>query len=78
MSDPAKYRSREEVQKIRDEKDPIDDIKSLLIDNRIYSDKEVKKIDTNIRETISIAADKALSSQFPSFDNLYEDVLVVG
>ena len=78
MSDPAKYRSREEVQKIRDEKDPIDDIKSLLIDNRIYSDKEVKKIDTNIRETISIAADKALSSPFPSFDNLYEDVLVVG
>ncbi len=78
MSDPAKYRSREEVQKIRDEKDPIDDIKSLLIDNRIYSDKEVKKIDTNIRETISIAADKALSSPFPSIDNLYEDVLVMG
>ena len=37
MSDPAKYRTREEVQKIREEKDPIDDIKSLLIDNRIYS-----------------------------------------
>ena len=78
MSDPAKYRSREEVQKIRDEKDPIDDIKSLLIENKIYSEKEIKNIDNNIRNNISIAAEKALAAEFPSLSNLYEDVMVKG
>ena len=78
MSAPAKYRSREEVQKMREEKDPIDDIKSLLIKNKIYSEKEIKNIDINTRNRITEDAEKALEAEFPELNNLYEDVLIEG
>ena len=45
MSDPAKYRTREEVQKIREEKDPIDTLRSLLIEKYKISEKIKKSFD---------------------------------
>ena len=75
MSDPAKYRTREEVQDIREHKDPIEAIKKLLIDQG-KSEDELKDIDKRIRATVSEAADFAEGSPEPDASELYTDVLV--
>ena len=75
MSDPAKYRTREEVQDVRDHKDPIEGLKKLLIEQG-KSEDELKDIDKRIRATVSEAADFAESSPEPDAAELYTDILV--
>ena len=75
MSDPAKYRTREEVQDVRDHKDPIEGMKKLLIEQG-KSEDELKDIDKRIRATVSQAADFAESSPEPDASELYTDILV--
>jgi len=75
MSDPAKYRTREEVQDIREHKDPIEAIKKVLLENGSTED-ELKAIDKEIRKTVTEAADFAESSPEPEPGELYTDVLV--
>ena len=75
MSDPAKYRTREEVQDIREHKDPIEGIKKMLIENG-SSEEDLKAIDKSIRKTVTEAADFAESSPEPEASELYTDVLV--
>ena len=75
MSDPAKYRSREEVQSMRDTSDPIEGVKKYLIEAGVGED-EIKSIDQNIRKTVSEAADFAETSPEPGMAELYTDVLV--
>ena len=75
MSDPAKYRTREEVQKMREEQDPIEFIKKKLIDLQIYSEDKLKSIDDKIRAEISGLAEKATNSIPTSEKDLYTDVL---
>jgi len=75
MSDPAKYRSREEVQSVRDKSDPIEHVKKVLIDAGLSED-ELKAIDTQIRKIVAEAADFAESSPEPDAAELYTDVLV--
>ena len=75
MSDPAKYRSREEVQKIREEKDPIESIKTKLLERKIYDEEELNDIDKKIRKEISIKADKAINADNSDKRCLFEDVL---
>ena len=75
MSDPAKYRTREEVQDIRDHKDPIEGIKKLLLENG-STEEELKAIDQDIRKTVTEAADFAENSPEPEASELYTDVLV--
>ena len=75
MSDPAKYRSREEVQSMRDTSDPIEGVKKYLIEAGVGED-EIKSIDQNIRKTVSEAADFAETSPEPDMAELYTDVLV--
>jgi len=75
MSDPAKYRSREEVQEVREKSDPIEGAKKHLEAAGI-SEEELKKIDQDIRKIVSDAADFAESSPEPDLDELYTDVLV--
>ena len=75
MSDPAKYRTREEVQDVREHKDPIEGIKKLLLENGSTED-ELKAIDKDIRKTVTQAADFAESSPEPEAGELYTDVLV--
>jgi pyruvate dehydrogenase E1 component alpha subunit len=75
MSDPAKYRTREEVQDVRETKDPIEGLKKVLIANG-KSEDELKDIDKRIRATVSQAADFAESSPEPEAAELYTDVLV--
>ena len=75
MSDPAKYRTREEVQDIREHKDPIGGIKKVLLENGSTED-ELKAIDKDIRKTVTEAADFAENSPEPEASELYTDVLV--
>jgi pyruvate dehydrogenase E1 component alpha subunit len=75
MSDPAKYRSREEVQAMRDKSDPIEGVKAYLTAQGVGED-ELKKIDQDIRKIVSEAADFAESSPEPDMAELYTDVLV--
>ena len=75
MSDPAKYRSREEVQAVRDKSDSIEHLKKLMTDAGISEDK-FKAIDKEIRQIVAESADFAESAPEPELHELYTDVLV--
>jgi len=75
MSDPAKYRTREEVQDQRDHHDPIEGLKKALIEGGKTED-ELKAIDKAIRARVAEAADFAENSPEPVPSELYTDVLV--
>ena len=75
MSDPAKYRSREEVQEQRDHHDAIDHAKAELLARGI-SEEQLKDIDKRIRSVVTESADFAENAPEPALDELYTDVLV--
>ncbi|EDL50338.1 pyruvate dehydrogenase (acetyl-transferring) E1 component subunit alpha [Erythrobacter sp. SD-21] len=75
MSDPAKYRTREEVQDVKEHKDPIEAVKKILIEQG-NSEDDLKAIDKGIRKVVSEAADFAENSPEPDPSELYTDVLV--
>ncbi|MCL4673529.1 MAG: pyruvate dehydrogenase (acetyl-transferring) E1 component subunit alpha, partial [Sphingomonadaceae bacterium] len=75
MSDPAKYRTREEVQDYRDHKDPIEGLKKVLIEQG-QSEDDLKAIDKRIRSVVAESADFAENSPEPAPSELYTDVLV--
>ncbi len=75
MSDPAKYRSREEVQNVREKRDPIDHYAQKLISRGYASDEEFKAIDKQTRQTVNMAAEFATESPEPAATELYSDVL---
>lgn len=74
MSDPAKYRSKEEVEE-RKQKDPIEQIK-VLLEKEGVSEEELKTIDKDIRETVKEAAEFAQESPEPDPSELWTDVLI--
>ena len=76
MSDPAKYRSREEVSKIRSEQDPIDKVRQMLLDEELASEEEIKKIDAEVKAIVTEAAEFAQQSLEPDPSELYTDVFV--
>jgi pyruvate dehydrogenase E1 component alpha subunit len=76
MSDPAKYRTKEEVDKYRNERDPIDHVRKLLIDEKVADEAAVKAIDADIRKIINDAAEYAQHSPEPDPAELWTDVLV--
>jgi pyruvate dehydrogenase E1 component alpha subunit len=78
MSDPAKYRSKDEVQKMRTEHDPIDHVRSLLVSGGHLDDDGLKAIDREIRDIVNDAAEFAQTSPEPDVKELYTDVLVEG
>ena len=75
MSDPAKYRSREEVQEMREKHDPIDAAKAELIKRGIAEDR-LKELEKAIRARVGEAADFAENSPEPDMTELYTDILV--
>jgi pyruvate dehydrogenase E1 component alpha subunit len=75
MSDPAKYRTREEVQRMRAEHDCLDSAKKHL-EELGYSEAELKKIDDEIKARVQEAADFAQSSPEPEEKELWTDILV--
>jgi pyruvate dehydrogenase E1 component alpha subunit len=75
MSDPAKYRTREEVQHMRETQDPIEQIRARLIDGGVGED-ELKAIDRQVREEVNAAAEFALADPEPDASELTTDVLI--
>ncbi len=76
MSDPAKYRTREEVDKVREERDPIERSRIRIMENRVASEDELKAIDKQIRETVNASAEFAQNDPEPDVSELYTDVLL--
>lgn len=75
MSDPAKYRSKDEVQKMRSEHDPIEQVKQRLIEAKQASEDELKAIDKEVRDIVADAADFAQTDPEPDVSELYTDIL---
>ena len=76
MSDPAKYRSKEEVSKVRKESDPIDNLRGFLLDDGIADEEALKEIDREVKARVTEAAEFAQQSPEPDASELYTDVLV--
>jgi len=76
MSDPAKYRTREEVDDIRSHHDPIDLVKKRLIEGKHATEDELKEIDKEVKKVVNDAAQFAKDSPEPDPSELYTDVLV--
>ena len=74
MSDPAKYRTREEVQKMRDERDPIEQVRELLLTGKHATEDDLKAIDKDIKDIVNAAADFAKDSPEPALEELWTDI----
>jgi pyruvate dehydrogenase E1 component alpha subunit len=73
MSDPAKYRTREEVDKVRHDQDPIEQVRNRLLAAKM-SEQELKAIDAEVREIVNNAADFAQHDPEPEAPELYTDI----
>jgi pyruvate dehydrogenase E1 component alpha subunit len=73
MSDPAKYRTREEVEKVRHDSDPIEQVRNRLLAAKVGED-ELKKIDAEVREIVNASADFAQKDPEPDPSELWTDV----
>ena len=74
VSDPAKYRTREEVQTMREERDPIEMVRARLIDEKKAGEDELKEADRQVKERINAAADFARESPEPDEAELWTDI----
>ncbi len=75
MSDPAKYRTREEVQKMREEKDAIEHVRELLISGGHATEEDLKAIDKEIKEVVNASAEFAKESPEPAVEELWTDII---
>jgi pyruvate dehydrogenase E1 component alpha subunit len=75
MSDPAKYRTREEVQEVREKRDPIEHFGQKLIERGIATEDDFKAMDKETRAIVNMAAEFATESPEPAPEELYTDVL---
>src|SRR5918993_1273120 len=76
MSDPAKYRTKEEVDKYRNERDPIDHVRKILLEEKMTDEAALKAVDADIRKIVNDAAEFAQHSPEPDPSELWTDVLV--
>lgn len=76
MSDPAKYRSKDEVSKVRSEQDPIDNLRDMILKTRVADEAALKVIDRDIKAIVTEAAEFAKESPEPQVAELYTDILV--
>jgi pyruvate dehydrogenase E1 component alpha subunit len=74
MSDPAKYRSKEEVDKVRSGQDPIEQVRQRLLTKKWANEDALKKIDTEVRAVVNEAAEFATHDAEPDPSELYTDV----
>lgn len=75
MSDPAKYRTRDEVNEYRTKKDPIDHVRDILVKDHGVAEDDIKSIDKSVRETVNAAAEYAQSEPEPDPSELWTDVV---
>ena len=76
MSDPAKYRSKEEVAKMRQEHDPIDRLREYILTNKVADEAKLKDFDREIKDIVSAATEFAQQSPEPDPSELWTDILV--
>lgn len=74
MSDPAKYRSKDEVQKMRAEHDPIEQVRQRLFDKEWASEDDLKAFDKDVRAIVTDAAEFAQSDPEPALSELFTDI----
>ena len=74
MSDPAKYRTREEVQKMREERDAIESLRSLLLTGKHTTEEALKEIDKDVKDIVNASAEFAKTSPEPDLDELWTDI----
>ncbi|MCL4767395.1 MAG: pyruvate dehydrogenase (acetyl-transferring) E1 component subunit alpha [Hyphomicrobiaceae bacterium] len=75
MSDPAKYRTREEVERVREERDPIERVRARMLERKLAREDELKAVDAEIRGIVNAAAEFAQSDPEPDPAELWTDVL---
>ena len=76
MSDPAKYRTRDEVDAMRKQHDSIEQLRDLLLREGV-DEAGLKQIDQKVKAVVTDAADFALTSPEPELDELFTDILIV-
>jgi len=74
MSDPAKYRTREEVDKVRSTHDPIDMVRQRILEKKFAKEDELKKIDGKVRDYVNEAAEFATHDPEPDVSELYTEI----
>jgi pyruvate dehydrogenase E1 component alpha subunit len=75
MSDPAKYRTREEVQKMKDERDPIEHVRTMLLTGGHASEDDLKAVDREIKEIVNESAEFSKESPEPDVSELWTDIV---
>ena len=76
MSDPAKYRTKEEVQRVRAERDPIDHLRESILSVGVADEAALKALDREVKDIVTEAAEFAQNSPEPDPAELYTDILV--
>ncbi|MGE4351002.1 MAG: pyruvate dehydrogenase (acetyl-transferring) E1 component subunit alpha [Bdellovibrionales bacterium] len=76
MSDPAKYRTKEEVEKWKTQHDPIESARKRILDMELATEDQLKTLEKEIKEIVTRAADFSLTSPEPDPSELYTDVLI--
>jgi pyruvate dehydrogenase E1 component alpha subunit len=74
MSDPAKYRSKEEVAEYKEHRDPIEGLKNHMVKNGVANEENLKEIDKKIRDRVQQAVDFAENSPEPDESELWTDI----
>jgi len=74
MSDPAKYRTREEVQEMREKRDAIEHVRQMLLSGGHASEDDLKKIDKDIKDIVNEAAEFSKESPEPALEELWTDI----
>ena len=75
MSDPAKYRTKEEVEDYKSQ-DPIEQVKQSILKNKYATEEELKEIDKKQKDIVAQSVKFAEESNYPSPDEAYKDVYV--
>ncbi|WMS45107.1 pyruvate dehydrogenase (acetyl-transferring) E1 component subunit alpha [Acuticoccus sp. MNP-M23] len=75
MSDPAKYRTRDEVNEFRQKRDPIEHVREILLSKHKVAEDEIKAIDKRVREEVNTAAEFAQSEPEPDPSELWTDIV---
>ena len=78
MSDPGKYRDKEEVESIRGQRDPIEFLRSYMLEHKLVTEEALKELDQKVKEVVQESARFALESPEPDPRELYTDILIEG
>lgn len=76
MSDPAKYRSKEEVSDVKEQRDPIIHLKDKMLDEAGIAEEDIKAIEKEVKEIVNEAAQFSQNSPEPDPQELWTDILV--